>query len=108
MEMDKTTAALEAINNETIDLVVKNLLYILLDYLHIIVKCIWLVSICRLVPQENIPIEEVLDKLKCTEEGLTSDEVERRLQVFGHNKLEEKRVLIYVIRCMDISIRYFG
>ncbi|XP_042003575.1 ATPase 11, plasma membrane-type-like [Salvia splendens] len=60
MEMDKTTAALEAINNETIDL-------------------------------ENIPIEEVLDKLKCTEEGLSSDEVERRLQVFGHNKLEEKR-----------------
>ncbi|KAH6757070.1 H[+]-ATPase 11 [Perilla frutescens var. hirtella] len=59
MDMDKTTAALEAINNETIDL-------------------------------ENIPIEEVFDKLKCNEEGLSSDEVQRRLEVFGYNKLEEK------------------
>ncbi|KAH6770068.1 H[+]-ATPase 11 [Perilla frutescens var. hirtella] len=60
MDMDKTTAALEAINNETIDL-------------------------------ENIPIEEVFDKLKCNEEGLSSDEVQRRLEVFGYNKLEEKK-----------------
>lgn len=45
--------------------------------------CIW---------QENIPVEEVLEKLKCTTAGLTSDEVEKRLQVFGQNKLEEKKV----------------
>ncbi|KAJ4712684.1 Plasma membrane ATPase [Melia azedarach] len=58
--MDKTTAALEAVNQETVDL-------------------------------ENIPVEEVFEKLKCTREGLSSDEVQRRLEVFGYNKLEEKR-----------------
>ncbi|KAG8374678.1 hypothetical protein BUALT_Bualt10G0020900 [Buddleja alternifolia] len=60
MDMDKTTIALEAVNNEIVDL-------------------------------ENIPVEEVFKKLKCTKEGLDSDEVQRRLQVFGYNKLEEKK-----------------
>ncbi|KAL0395168.1 UNVERIFIED_CONTAM: Plasma membrane ATPase 1 [Sesamum latifolium] len=60
MDSDKTNVALEAINNETVDL-------------------------------ENIPMEEVLDKLKCTEEGLSSDEVKKRLEVFGYNKLDEKK-----------------
>ncbi|XP_073283530.1 plasma membrane ATPase 1-like isoform X1 [Primulina huaijiensis] len=59
MEMDKTTIAMEAVNNETVDL-------------------------------ENIPIEEVFEKLKCTEGGLSSTEVQKRLEVFGYNKLEEK------------------
>ncbi|KAK7843634.1 atpase 7 [Quercus suber] len=40
---------------------------------------------------ENIPIEEVCEHLKCTREGLNSDEVQKRLEVFGHSKLEEKR-----------------
>eukprot|EP00261_Vitis_vinifera_P040548 XP_019081791.1 PREDICTED: plasma membrane ATPase 1 [Vitis vinifera] len=40
---------------------------------------------------ENIPLEEVFEKLKCTREGLGLDEVEKRLKVFGHNKLEEKK-----------------
>ncbi|KAL0331513.1 UNVERIFIED_CONTAM: ATPase 11, plasma membrane-type [Sesamum angustifolium] len=60
MDSDKTNVALEAINNETVDL-------------------------------ENIPMEEVLEKLKCTEEGLSSDEVKKRLEVFGYNKLDEKK-----------------
>ncbi|KAL7160511.1 hypothetical protein ABFS83_01G100200 [Erythranthe nasuta] len=61
MELDdKTSVALEAINNETVDL-------------------------------ENIPVEEVFEKLKCTKEGLSSDEVQTRLQLFGYNKLEEKK-----------------
>lgn len=42
--------------------------------------------------QENIPVEEVFEKLKCTKEGLNSDEVEKRLNMFGYNKLEEKTV----------------
>lgn len=42
--------------------------------------------------QENIPIEEVFEKLKCTEGGLSSAEVQKRLEVFGYNKLEEKEV----------------
>ncbi|KAJ7525554.1 hypothetical protein O6H91_17G056500 [Diphasiastrum complanatum] len=39
---------------------------------------------------EHIPMEEVFDKLICSEEGLTSKEGEERLRIFGYNKLEEK------------------
>jgi hypothetical protein len=42
--------------------------------------------------QENIPIEEVFEQLKCTRDGLSSDEGAQRLSVFGPNKLEEKQV----------------
>ncbi|BBG95390.1 H(+)-ATPase 5 [Prunus dulcis] len=41
--------------------------------------------------RERIPIEEVFEQLKCTREGLTGDEGANRLQVFGPNKLEEKK-----------------
>ncbi|KAF1871699.1 hypothetical protein Lal_00020493 [Lupinus albus] len=43
------------------------------------------------VDLERIPVEEVFDQLKCSREGLTSDEGANRLQVFGPNKLEEKK-----------------
>ncbi|XP_021298131.1 plasma membrane ATPase-like [Herrania umbratica] len=43
------------------------------------------------VDLERIPIEEVFEQLKCTKEGLTSDEGHKRLQIFGPNKLEEKK-----------------
>uniref|UniRef100_A0A0A0LHF5 Cation-transporting P-type ATPase N-terminal domain-containing protein n=1 Tax=Cucumis sativus TaxID=3659 RepID=A0A0A0LHF5_CUCSA len=43
------------------------------------------------VDLEHIPIDDVFEKLKCTEEGLTSEEGASRLQVFGPNKLEEKK-----------------
>ncbi|KAL9668666.1 hypothetical protein QQ045_006204 [Rhodiola kirilowii] len=43
------------------------------------------------VDLENIPIEEVFLALNCTREGLSSDEVQKRLDVFGYNKLEEKK-----------------
>jgi hypothetical protein len=42
--------------------------------------------------QENIPIEEVFAQLRCTKEGLTTDEGNNRLAIFGSNKLEEKVV----------------
>ncbi|KAL8492971.1 hypothetical protein ACS0TY_024248 [Phlomoides rotata] len=42
------------------------------------------------VDLEKIPIEEVFSTLKCSREGLTSDEGAKRLQIFGPNKLEEK------------------
>ncbi|XP_045825555.1 plasma membrane ATPase-like isoform X2 [Trifolium pratense] len=38
---------------------------------------------------ERIPLEEVFEHLKCSREGLTSDEGANRLQAFGPNKLEE-------------------
>ena len=40
--------------------------------------------------QERIPVEEVFEQLKCTRDGLTTEEGEKRLQIFGPNKLEEK------------------
>ncbi|KAJ4848687.1 ATPase 9, plasma membrane-type [Turnera subulata] len=43
------------------------------------------------VDLERIPIEEVFQQLQCTREGLTSAEGDKRLQIFGPNKLEEKK-----------------
>lgn len=43
------------------------------------------------VDLERVPIEEVFEQLKCSREGLTSEEGANRLQVFGPNKLEEKK-----------------
>ncbi|KAF3513729.1 hypothetical protein F2Q69_00006764 [Brassica cretica] len=42
------------------------------------------------VDLERIPVEEVFKQLKCTKEGLSSDEGKKRLEIFGANKLEEK------------------
>ncbi|XP_051118491.1 plasma membrane ATPase 1-like isoform X1 [Andrographis paniculata] len=42
------------------------------------------------VDLENIPIEEVLENLRCTRQGLSSEDANRRLEIFGPNKLEEK------------------
>ncbi|KAL0725373.1 hypothetical protein Bca4012_039972 [Brassica carinata] len=42
---------------------------------------------------ENVPVEEVFQHLKCTKEGLTSNEVQERLNLFGYNKLEEKKAI---------------
>jgi len=43
------------------------------------------------VDLERIPIEEVFEKIRCTREGLTSNEGDKCLQIFGFNKLEEKK-----------------
>ncbi|KAM7471646.1 hypothetical protein LguiA_009829 [Lonicera macranthoides] len=43
------------------------------------------------VDLESIPVEEVFEQLKCTKQGLTSEEGQSRLQIFGPNKLEEKK-----------------
>jgi hypothetical protein len=42
--------------------------------------------------QENVAIEEVFAQLRCTKEGLTTDEGNNRIAIFGSNKLEEKTV----------------
>ncbi|XP_020548158.1 plasma membrane ATPase 2-like isoform X2 [Sesamum indicum] len=42
------------------------------------------------VDLENIPLEEVFENLRCTREGLSSEDANRRLEIFGQNKLEEK------------------
>ncbi|KAJ4958287.1 hypothetical protein NE237_025398 [Protea cynaroides] len=43
------------------------------------------------VDLEKVPIEEVFESLKCSREGLTTEEGTHRVQIFGPNKLEEKR-----------------
>ncbi|XP_073011165.1 plasma membrane ATPase isoform X1 [Typha latifolia] len=43
------------------------------------------------VDLERIPVEEVFEQLKCTKEGLSSEEGTARLAIFGPNKLEEKK-----------------
>ncbi|KAL0334394.1 UNVERIFIED_CONTAM: Plasma membrane ATPase 4 [Sesamum angustifolium] len=43
------------------------------------------------VDLEKVPIEEVFEQLKCTREGLSSSEGANRIQIFGPNKLEEKK-----------------
>ncbi|KAG4954324.1 hypothetical protein JHK87_039918 [Glycine soja] len=39
--------------------------------------------------EENVPLEEVFQR--CDSNGLTTESVEERLVIFGHNKLEEKK-----------------
>ncbi|CAJ1975888.1 unnamed protein product [Sphenostylis stenocarpa] len=84
MAGDKGTITLEEIRNETVDLCVSpiNLSWVSL-------------SVCALFGgkefKERIPIDEVFEQLKCTREGLSSTEGENRLQIFGPNKLEEKK-----------------
>ncbi|KAF8376767.1 hypothetical protein HHK36_031563 [Tetracentron sinense] len=48
------------------------------------------------VDLERIPVEEVFEQLKCTKEGLTREEGEQRLQIFGPNKLEEENALMAI------------
>ncbi|OAY52717.1 ATPase 9, plasma membrane-type [Manihot esculenta] len=43
------------------------------------------------VDLERIPVEEVFQQLQCSREGLSTAEGEKRLQIFGPNKLEEKK-----------------
>lgn len=43
-----------------------------------------------IIYQERIPVEEVFEQLKCSKEGLSSEEGMKRLEIFGANKLEEK------------------
>nr|ASM90208.1 plasma membrane H+ ATPase 9 [Sesuvium portulacastrum] len=40
---------------------------------------------------EKIPIDEVFEELKCSREGLSTEEGAARLQIYGPNKLEEKK-----------------
>ncbi|KAI3977985.1 hypothetical protein MKX01_032362 [Papaver californicum] len=43
------------------------------------------------VDLEEIPIEEVLESLRCNKQGLSNEDAQQRLAIFGYNKLEEKK-----------------
>lgn len=89
--------SLEEIKNEQVDLVsmifwwsiVKSRLDEILVHVSLSFPCEWWFIFYAW--QETVPIEEVFTQLKCTREGLTSEEGEKRLQIFGYNKLEEKK-----------------
>jgi H+-transporting ATPase len=44
------------------------------------------------VDLESVELEDVYQLLQCTEAGLSTSEVQRRLEIFGPNKLESKEV----------------
>lgn len=37
------------------------------------------------VDLEMIPIEEVYENLRCSKDGLSSEDAEKRLEIFGYN-----------------------
>jgi H+-transporting ATPase len=41
---------------------------------------------------EKISVDKLLERLSASKEGLSSSEVEKRLQSYGPNELPEKRV----------------
>ncbi|KAL2345975.1 hypothetical protein Fmac_007260 [Flemingia macrophylla] len=43
------------------------------------------------VDLERIPLEEVFEQLRTSRRGLSSDDAEARIEIFGPNKLEEKK-----------------
>ncbi|PON59470.1 P-type ATPase [Parasponia andersonii] len=43
------------------------------------------------VDLENVPLEEVFQRLECSKHGLTTELAQGRLVTFGYNKLEEKK-----------------
>lgn len=47
--------------------------------------------------QERIPLEEVFEQLRTSRRGLSSDDAEARIEIFGPNKLEEKKVSTYFL-----------
>ncbi|EPS63902.1 hypothetical protein M569_10880, partial [Genlisea aurea] len=61
------------------------------------------------VDLERLPLEEVFTHLQCSREGLTNSEAEKRLHVFGPNKLEEKKANHYgsLIRFIRFKILKF-
>jgi hypothetical protein len=60
------------------------------------------------VDLENVPIEEVFESLRCSREGLTTEAADERLALFGHNKLEEKKVLFLSLCCIHVFFWNFG
>lgn len=52
----------------------------------------------HVLDQEKVSIDQVFVHLKCSRKGLTDEEGRRRLQTFGPNKLEEKKVCLILSR----------
>lgn len=55
--------------------------------------------------QENVPLEEVFQTLRCDSNGLTTEGAQDRLAIFGYNKLEEKKV--FPFQCFFVFALFF-
>lgn len=85
---------LEDIKNEAVDLVSFLSPFLFLLFLVLFSDSCYYNATCFSVLQERIPVDEVFRELNCSKEGLTNEEGQKRLQVFGPNKLEEKEAII--------------
>lgn len=102
----KDEELMQALKNEAVDLVNNNTIILFINIFHLFLVFIidnnnvagvddeFELINTYLFLKENIAMEEVFEKLRCTEEGLSSDDAGRRLEIFGYNKLEEKEVCI--------------
>lgn len=50
----------------------------------------------------------MFENLRCTKEGLSSEDVNRRLEIFGQNKLEEKKVMLFEFFCFFVFVFPFS
>lgn len=96
--MENKDEALEGVLKETVDLVI-DLIKACSFLLFGVLACVLLIESFFFCVQENIPIEEVFENLRCSKEGLTSASAAERLLIFGHNKLEEKKVQSVSLFC---------
>ncbi|KAK3021820.1 hypothetical protein RJ639_047175 [Escallonia herrerae] len=58
------------------------------------------------VDLEHIPVHEVFEQLKSSKAGLTTEEGQQRLQLFGPNKLEEKKACIVALLIINSTISF--
>lgn len=52
--------------------------------------------------KERLPLEEVFEQLRTSRAGLTSEDAEVRVHIFGQNKLEEKPVSTHTFGYIDL------
>ncbi|KAK9113879.1 hypothetical protein Syun_020676 [Stephania yunnanensis] len=88
---ENKSIALEAVGREVVNVVIIHTFNWDEHFFLAIYDWWFIYNFVRYLFQENIPIEGVFENLKCTREGLRSNEVKERLQLFGYNKLEEKK-----------------
>lgn len=55
------------------------------------------------VDLETIVVEDVFKLLQCSEDGLSAEEVQRRLELFGPNRLESEEQNAFLQVCMFLS-----
>ncbi|KAK7848182.1 atpase 9, partial [Quercus suber] len=60
------------------------------------------------VDLERIPIQEVFEQLQCTRAGLSTEEGQKRIQIFGQNKLEEKKAILMLLLCENKFLKFLG